>query len=207
MSIRVVLADDHKAVRQGFRLLLEGQPDISVAGEAGSGIEAVRIVKELLPDVALIDIAMPKLNGIDATYDICKECPAVKVIILSMYSTPVHVSRAFKAGAQGYILKECAGEDVIRAVRAVHSGRRFLCDELSGLVVDNYIMASGERKQTEDPLSRLSVRERQVLQLIVEGHSNTETAEMLFLSPKTVETYRSHLMQKLGIGDLPALVR
>jgi len=206
MSITVFLADDHRMVREGFRLLLETQSDIKVIGEAGNGREAVRQAIKLAPDVILMDIAMPELNGIEATKQIVEAHPSAKVIILSMYSTTQHIFRALKAGAKGYILKESAGDDVIKAVRMVHSGKTFLCDEITGVVVGDYI-EKREAGTTEDPLSRLSTREREVLQLLVEGKSNTKIAELLFLSQKTIETYRSHLMQKLGISDLPGLVK
>lgn len=206
MSIKVFLADDHRMVREGFRLLLETQPDIKVVGEAGSGRDAVRQITKLGPDVALMDIAMPELNGIEATQQIHETCPSTKVIILSMYSTSQHISRAFKAGARGYILKESAGDDVIKAVRIVHAGKVFLCNEISEVVVGDYIH-KGESQEVDDPLSRLSSREREILQLLVEGKSNSRIAELLYLSPKTIETYRSHLMQKLDISDLPSLVK
>jgi DNA-binding NarL/FixJ family response regulator len=206
MSITVFLADDHRMVREGFRLLLETQSDIKVIGEAGNGREAVRQAIKLTPDVILMDIAMPELNGIEATRQIIEAHSSAKIIVLSMYSTTQHIFRALKAGAKGYILKESAGDDVIKAVRIVHGGKMFLCDEITGVVVGDYI-EKREAGTTEDPLSRLSTREREVLQLLVEGKSNTKIAELLFLSHKTVETYRSHLMQKLGISDLPGLVK
>jgi DNA-binding NarL/FixJ family response regulator len=206
MSITVFLADDHKMVREGFRLLLETHPDIKVVGEAGTGWETVRQVVKLAPNIVLMDIAMPDINGIEATQRISDECPSTRVIILSMYSTAQHISRAFKAGARGYILKESAGEDVIKAVRAVHNGRTFLCDEISDVVVGDFVRTH-EAKDVDEPLTRLSSREREILQLLVEGNTNARIAELLFLSPKTIETYRSHLMQKLGISDLPGLVK
>lgn len=206
MSIAVFLSEDHRMVREGFRLLIETQPDIKVVGEAGNGRDSVRQVVKLVPDVVLMDIEMPELNGIEATRQICEACPSIQVIILSMYSTSQHISRAFKAGARGYILKESAGEDVIKAIRTVHSGKIFLCNEISEVVVSQYIK-DNTIGEVDDPLAPLSAREREILQLLVEGKSNTKIAEILFLSPKTIETYRSHLMQKLGIGDLPTLVK
>ena len=206
MSVTVFLAEDHRMVREGFRLLIETQSDIKVVGEAGNGRETVRQVIKLAPDVVLMDIEMPELNGIEATRQICEACLSTKVIILSMYSTSQHISRAFKAGARGYILKESAGEDVIKAIRTVNSGKIFLCNEISEVVVSQYIK-DNKIGEIDDPLARLSAREREILQLLVEGKSNTKIAELLFLSPKTIETYRSHLMQKLGIGDLPTLVK
>ena len=139
MSITVFLADDHRMVREGFRLLLETQSDIKVIGEAGNGREAVRQAIKLAPDVILMDIAMPELNGIEATKQIIEAHSTAKIIILSMYSTTQHIFRALKAGAKGYILKESAGDDVIKAVRMVHSGKTFLCDEITGVVVGDYI--------------------------------------------------------------------
>ncbi len=206
MRINIFLAEDHRLVRDGFRVLLETQPDLRVIGEAGDGRETVKQVLKLNPDIVLMDIGMPELNGIEATRQICEACPSTKVIILSMYSTSQHIARAFKAGARGYILKESAGDDMINAVRTVYNGKIFLCGEISEIVVGQYLFDKAE-VVVDDPISRLSAREREILQLLVEGKSNIKIAEMLFLSPKTIETYRSHLMQKLGINDLPALVK
>ena len=206
MSIKVFLADDHRMVRDGFRLLLETQSDIKVVGEAGNGRETVRQVVKLAPDIVLMDIAMPDLNGIEATHQISEECPATKTIILSMFSTTQHISRAFKAGARGYILKESAGDNLIKAVRMVYGGKIFLCEEISEVVVGDYVRKH-ETVEVVEPLARLTPREREILQLLVEGKTNKRIAEILFLSPKTIETYRSHLMQKLGIKDLPGLVK
>ena len=206
MSIKVFLADDHRMVRDGFRLLLETQSDIKVVGEAGNGRETVRQVVKLAPDIVLMDIAMPDLNGIEATQQISEECPATKTIILSMFSTTQHISRAFKAGARGYILKESAGDNLIKAVRMVYGGKIFLCEEISEVVVGDYVRKH-ETVEVVEPLARLTSREREILQLLVEGKTNKRIGEILFLSPKTIETYRSHLMQKLGIKDLPGLVK
>jgi len=206
LSITVFLAEDHKIVREGFKLLLETHPDIKVIGEAGDGREAVRMVLKLAPDVVIMDIAMPEMNGIEATRQITESLPSAKVVILSMYSTPQHVFRALNAGARGYILKGSAGEDVIKAVRMVHNGRTYVCSEISEVVINEYLQKR-ETREIDDPLSRLNQREREVMQLLVEGKSNGKIAEQLCLSLKTVETYRSHIMQKLGISDLPGLVK
>jgi len=206
MKIKVFIVDDHKMVREGFRLLLEIDPDIVVLGEAGNGRDAVKKVIKESPDVVLMDIAMKGLNGIEATEQIVKECPTIKVIILSMHSSSLHIFRAFKAGAMGYILKESAGEDVIKAIHMVKNGRMFLGEKVSRLMVQDYVKTR-EIKDIDDPLARLSPREREILQLLVEGNSNSEIAEILYLSPKTIETYRSHLLKKLGISDLPGLVK
>lgn len=206
MTITVLLADDHAVVRDGISALLEGENDIHVVGAASNGREAVRQAKKLDPDVAIMDIAMPELNGIEATAQICEAYPSIRVIILSMHDTTEHIFQALKAGAKGYLLKESAGKEVIAAVRAVHSGRRYLSQKIEEKVIENYI---DYRKTAPDrsPLEKLSLREREILQLVVEGKSSAEIAETLFISPKTVETYRSRLMQKLGVRNLPGLVK
>ena len=205
MSITVVLADDHAIVRDGLQLLLDTQQDIEVVGSVSNGREAVQAVEQLRPDVVILDIAMPELNGIEATVQIREIHPA-EVIILSMHSAIEHVSRALKAGARGYLLKESAGVEVVNAVRTVHSGHRYLSQKISDQLIDDYVHQR-DLAEAESPLERLSAREREVLQLVVEGKSSAEIAETLFLSPKTVETYRSRLMQKLDIGDVPSLVK
>jgi DNA-binding NarL/FixJ family response regulator len=206
MSITVFLADDHAVVRDGLRYLLEAQPDIEVIGDAADGRETVRLVTQLKPDVAIVDITMPELNGIDATLQIRDVCPSTKVIILSMHANTRHIARALQAGAQGYLVKESAGIEVVKAVRTVYAGHHYLSQVVSDVVINDYV---SQQRTTEhkSPLESLSAREREVLQLVVEGHSSTEIARILNLSPKTVESYRSRLMHKLEINDLPSLVR
>ena len=204
MAIRVLLADDHAVVRDGLRFLLEAGGNITVVGEAADGRQAVRQVQALLPDVVVMDIAMPELNGIEATEQIRQACPSTQVVILSMYATKEHILRALRAGAKGYLLKESAGQEVVDAIRAVRTGRRYLSQSIAETVIDDYVH---ERPPAQSPLERLSSREREILQLVVEGKSSTEIAEILYLSPKTVETYRSRLMRKLGLSDLPSLVK
>ena len=200
------LADDHAVVRDGLRALLEAQPDLQVIGDAADGREAVRRVARLCPDVVVLDITMPELNGIEATQEIGQLCPATQVVILSMHSTTEHIFRALQAGARGYLLKESAGIEVVKAVRAVHAGQRYLSVKISNTIVDDYIRQR-QAGQATSPLALLSSREREVLQLVAEGKSSAEIAGILSLSLKTVETYRSRLMHKLGISDLPGLVR
>jgi DNA-binding NarL/FixJ family response regulator len=204
MSISVFIADDHTVVR--LRLLIETQSDMKVVSEASNGREAARQVLRTKPDVVIMDIAMPELNGVEATRQIHENCPATKVIILSMYSSSEHIFQALKAGAHGYLLKESAGMEVISAIRVVHSGQRYLSEKIGGQMIDEYIH-NREIVETGSPLSKLSSREREILQLVVEGKSSADIAQTLFLSPKTVETYRSRLMQKLGISDLAGLIR
>jgi DNA-binding NarL/FixJ family response regulator len=206
MDIKVFLADDHAVVRDGLRLLLEAEEGISVVGDASDGRKAVREVKRLRPDVVVMDIAMPELNGIEATRKVRESCPSTKVIILSMLYTKEHVFRALQSGARGYLLKESAGREVVKAVRTVHAGRRYLSQRIADTVIDDYI----HRRQAapaRSPIEQLSSREREILQLVVEGKSSARIAEILYISPKTVETYRSRLMKKLGISDIPSLVK
>jgi DNA-binding NarL/FixJ family response regulator len=201
--IRVLLADDHGVIRDGLRLLLEANRDIQVVGEASTGVEVLRQTPLLQPDVIVMDISMPDLNGLEATREIRDRYPSVQIVILSMHSTTELVFRALQARALGYVLKESAGKEVVDAVRAVYAGRRFLSHKLVETVVDDYI----HQRRAESPLSSLSVPERQILQLLVESKSNAEIARVLGYSKKTIETYRSRLMKKLGLKDLPSLVK
>ena len=204
MSITVFLVDYHTIVRDGLRYLLEAQKNIRVVGEAPDGREAIRKVKRLRPDIVIMDILMAGLNGIEAAGQICRECPATRVIMLSMQSSSESIVRALKAGASGYLLKESAGRELVNAIHEVHAGRRYLSPKVSEQVIGACLNRAEEMR---DPLATLSRREREVLQLVVEGRTSAEIADTLFLSVKTVETYRSRLMQKLGIRDIPALIK
>jgi DNA-binding NarL/FixJ family response regulator len=203
MTIRVFLADDHAMFREGIKSLLASTPDIRVIAEVGDGGEAVRRIQDLQPDVALMDVSMPEVNGIEAARILHGKCPATRVVILSMHSSSEHVFRAFAAGAAGYLLKESAGAELVAAVRAVHGGRRYV----SGAIAAQQAAVQAAVGRGAGPLESLSGRERQVLQLVVEGHSSAEIARRVHLSPKSVDTYRSRLMKKLGVGDVPALVK
>jgi DNA-binding NarL/FixJ family response regulator len=205
-TITVFLADDHAIVRDGLRAFLGAQPDIQVVGEASNGSEALCRIKELGPDVAILDIAMPELSGIDATWEIRRASPTTRVIILSMHATENLIFEALQAGADAYLLKESAGAELVEAVHTVHAGHRYLSQKVSDKVIDNFIFQH-RPAEAKCPLAHLSQRERQVLSLVVEGHSSTEIAKILLLSPKTVATYRTRMMQKLGINDLPTLVK
>jgi DNA-binding NarL/FixJ family response regulator len=206
MTISVFLADDHQVMRDGLRTLIEAQPDLKVVGESGDGRETVRAIGRLKPDVVLMDIAMPGLNGIEAARQIRRKYPFVEVVVLSMYTTTEHVYRALEAGARGYLLKECAGHEVVTALRAAKEGRRFLSGKISERDVEDHRRRRAAGKSAS-PLERLSPREREILQLVVEGKSSAAIAKIVFLSPKTVETYRSRLMKKLDVDDLPALIK
>lgn len=206
MSVTVVLADDHAVVREGLRLLLEGQGDLEVVGQVGSGREALAAVARCAPRVVVMDISMPDLSGIEATRQLRRRHPQVAVVILSMHVSTEHVYQALAAGAVGYVLKESAAEELVGAVRAAAEGRRFLSERINASLVDDYL-ARRQDARGGGALARLSARERQVLQGVVDGRTSAEIAGQLHLSPKTVETYRSRLMAKLGVDNLPALVK
>lgn len=201
MKTRVLLADDHVVTRLGLRSLIE-MSHMEVVGEAGDGREALRLTQQLKPDVVILDVSMPGLNGIDAAAVLRARCPQTRIVILSMHSNIEHVHRALAAGASAYVLKGSASEEIVDAIRAVRVGRQYLSRELS-LMDRAPATGAGE----PGPLDRLSARERQVLQLVVEGHSSARIAALVHLSPKSVDTYRSRLMKKLGVSDLTALVK
>lgn len=203
MTIRVLLADDHAILRDGLAALLQAQDDLTVVAHAKDGREAVHKATELKPDVAIMDIVMPELDGIEATRRVRRSSASTQVLILSMYSTTEHIFRAFQAGAKGYLLKESAGAELVVAVRRVHAGQRYLSQKITETVVDDYI----RDHHPIDPLGTLSSRERQILQGVAEGKSTADIARSLYLSPKTIDTYRSRLMHKLGIDNLAGLVR
>jgi DNA-binding NarL/FixJ family response regulator len=204
--IKILIADDHAIVREGLRLILETHGEMKVVAETADGLEAIKQAKTLNPDVILMDISMPGLNGIEATRRIRKDCPRIRVVILSMLSSPEDIFRALQAGATGYLLKESAGTEVIQAVLSASSGRRYLSRKVDDIVIDSYIQERTQ-VQAKSPLEQLSDREKEVLQMVAEGKTSSEIAGILFLSVKTIETYRSRIMQKLGLKDVPSLVR
>lgn len=206
MAIRVFLADDHTVVRDGLRILLEAQGDIEVVGDASDGRQVVALAQQLVPDVVVMDIAMPGLNGIDAAQEIRRACPSVQILFLSMHSTNEHIFRALNAGAKGFLLKESAGAEVVQAVRAVAAGRRYFSEKITDAAC-MYHDHPLRQAVLKSPIERLSPRERQILQLVAEGKTSAEIAEMLYLSAKSIETYRSRLMHKIGVSDLTALIK
>ena len=201
--ISILLADDHSVVRDGLKALLEAQADLRVVAAVGDGRAAVEQATRLQPDVVVLDISMPDMNGIEAARRIRPACAHTRIIMLSMHDNAEHVYRALEAGATGYLLKDSAGAEVALAVRAVHAGRRYLSERINELVISGYLGRDG----AGSPLESLSQRERDILQHIVDGHSNPETARLLNLSVKTVETYRSRMMQKLGLKNVAELVK
>ena len=201
MTIRVLIADDHTLVAEGLRYIVQAEPDLDVIGTAEDGHDAVRKSVAATPDVVLMDNAMPVLNGIEATRMIKERCPRTQVIIVSMYPDKAHVLRALQAGASGYLLKKAIAKELVDAIRRVHAGERYLTHELTQGVIDQIV------KEPADPLGRLSFRERQVLQMVVEGRTAIEIGAKLALSPKTVETYRARMTEKLGVHDLAGLIK
>ena len=205
MNYRVLVADDHGVVRQGLRSLLEKSAEVSVVGEASDGREAVRMAGELHPDIVIMDIAMPLLNGIDSTSLIVNRSPDTKVIILSMHSDESYILRALTAGAKGYLLKDSAEEDILPAVKAVAAGRPYFSPAISATLLEEYLRAMKNRNLA-DSYELLTNREKEILQLLAEGKSNKDVAGILNLSPYTVETHRTNLMQKLNLHNTAEIV-
>ena len=204
-KLRILLGDDHTLVRQGIRKILETRADWSVVAEAGDGREAVRKTLQLEPDVAILDIGMPLLNGIEATRQITRKSPGVHVLIVSMHSDEAYITQALQAGATGYLLKDSADSDLIRAVDDVAAGRSFLSPAVARVMVDDYVRHLAS-KGIVDRYDSLSEREREIFQLVAEGHSNKEIAEILSISPATVETHRAHILQKLDLHNTAEVV-
>jgi DNA-binding NarL/FixJ family response regulator len=204
-SLRIVLADDHTVMRGGLRLLLEREPGFGVVGEASNGREAIQLAEEHSPDVVVMDVAMPTLNGIEAAARIVTARPRAAIVILSMHSDESYVLRALKAGARGYLLKDSAEADLIQAVRAVSDGKAFFSPAIGKLLVEDYVRQIRQRG-VEDSYELLTPRERELLQLLAEGQTTKEIAAALNLSPHTVDTHRGNLMQKLNLHSIPELI-
>jgi two-component system response regulator NreC len=200
----IVLADDHHVVRQGLRSLLEAEPDFSVVSEAGDGLEAAQLVERLQPDVLVLDLMMPGLNGLEVTRQVSQRSPRTHVVILSMHPNEAYVLEALRAGAAAYVLKESTSAELVRAVREAVAGRRYLSPPLSEHAIEAYMQKA--ESAALDPYETLTTREREVLHLVAEGHTNAEIAERLFISRRTVETHRANLMRKLGLRTQTALI-
>ena len=205
MAIKILIADDHQILRQGLRTLLEKEPDLEVVAEAENGRSTVRLARESHPEVIIMDVAMPDMNGIEATRQIISEMPKVKVIALSMYADRRFVANMLKAGASGYLLKDCASEELVRAIRVVMAHKTFLSPGVADIVVKDYVQAPLGSEVSA--FSVLSNREREVLQLMAEGRSTNQIAECLHVSVKTVETHRQQMMQKLKMHSVAELTK
>jgi two-component system response regulator NreC len=204
-STRVLIADDHPLIRSGLRALLGREREFEVVGEAADGYQALELVEQLKPDVAMLDVSMPRLNGIDVAQKISEKTPSTRVIIVSIHSDEGYVLRALKAGAKGYLLKASPEIDILNAVRAVAAGQAYLSPEISRLLVEEYVREMRFRG-VEDSYDLLSIREKEILQLLASGASNRQIAEMIHVSVATVETHRTNIFQKLGIHSLPELM-
>jgi DNA-binding NarL/FixJ family response regulator len=200
MVIRILIADDHRMLAETFKILIEQQADMQVVGLCLDGRDAVRQVEALRPDIVVMDLAMPEMNGADATRALLARHPGCRVVVLSAHTDAERVRRALKAGALGYLPKSSGAAELISAIRAVHAGQRYLGPSIADAVI-------GADGAAEDPVEKLSAREREILQLLAEGNTGAEIAARLSLSQKTVETYRARVVEKLGIRDLPGLVR
>ncbi len=200
----IVLADDHHVVRQGLRTLLEAEPDFSVVGETGDGVEAAQLVERLRPDVLVLDLMMPGLNGLEVTRQVSQRSPQTHVVILSMHASEAHVLEALRSGAAGYVLKESTSAELVLAVREAVAGRRYLSSPLSERAIEVYMQKA--ESTALDPYETLTAREREVLYLVAEGHTNAEIADRLFISRRTVETHRANLMRKLGLRTQTELI-
>ena len=204
-KVRVILADDHALVRQGFRRILEDDPRIAVVGEASTGITAVQLAKETKPDVIVMDLSMPDLGGLEASAEILKELPNTRILILSMHSDQAYVRKAFEIGAKGYLLKNAIEVDLTRAVLALAEGGAYMSPGISNIVIES-LKAGSFEDRSQDPYERLTLREKEVLQLIAQGKSNKEIAALLNISVNTVAVHRAHLMETLGLHRTAELV-
>jgi DNA-binding NarL/FixJ family response regulator len=203
--VQVLIADDHPLIRSGLRALLEREGEFQVVGEASDGYEAIELATHLKPDVALLDIGMPRLNGIDAAQHISERSAGVRIILVSMHSDEAYVLRALKSGAHGYLLKASPEADVLTAVRAVAAGNAYFSPKITKLLVEEYVNEV-RRRGVEDSYDLLSIREKEILQLLVSGKTNREISDILHISVSTVETHRTNVFQKLGVHNLPELI-
>ncbi|MEZ4833770.1 MAG: response regulator transcription factor [Caldilineaceae bacterium] len=205
-DIRILLADDHPIVRDGLKMLLDMQPGISVIGEAADGIEALNLAGALRPDVAVLDVGMPVMNGIDCARQIHRTLPDIQIIMLSIHGTSEYIIRSIQAGAKGYLLKDALSREIVRAVRSVHGGQYIVSSKIAATLIALDVEVENI-PAAKAPLSQLAPQEQRVLQHVVEGLTSAEIAEILSLSPKTVETYRSRIMTKLGVHNITELVK
>ncbi|MBT4287208.1 MAG: response regulator transcription factor [Deltaproteobacteria bacterium] len=205
MTIKIVLVDDHKIMREGIRAMLETENSLEVVSEAENGREALEIALDIKPDIIIMDINMPDMNGTEATRQIRKSCPETRIIALSMHSDRFIVTDMLQAGASGYLLKDCSGQDIITAIRTVHAGKNFLSPEITGVVIEDYIQKSS--KENPKSPAQLTTKEREVLQLIAEGNTSKEISSHLNIATKTVDSHRINIMNKLDIHNIAELTK
>ena len=203
--IRIILADDHKVVRTGLQALLRSEADLDVIGQCGDGLEAIKLADELLPDVMVVDVIMGGVSGLEVTRQVHKKYPQIGIVILSMHNNEGYVLEALRSGAKAYVLKDSGPEELIKAIREVHAGRRYLSTSLSERAIDVYLHQSEMGSAT--PLNQLTTREREILQLTAQGYTNARIAEVLYISRRTVETHRANLMQKLDLHNHGQLIQ
>ncbi len=205
MTIKILLADDHKIMREGIRSMLEQEPDLEVVGEAGNGREVLELSSETNPDVIIMDINMPDMNGTEATRQLKKKSDRIKIVALSMHSDKYIVMDMLKAGASGYLLKDCSGQDIVSAIRSVYQGNSYLSPEITGVVIDNYV----NKTSTDVPKapSKLTAKEREVLQLVAEGLTTKEISSSLNIATKTVDNHRVNIMNKLDLHNIAELTK
>lgn len=205
-KIKVLIADDHILIREGFKRLIENQPNLEIVGEAGDGWEALQKIKDLKPHIALIDIAMPRLDGLEVTRLAKESTPETQIIIISTYSKEAYVRQSLNAGALGYVLKTAPPSDIINAINTVHQCNYFLCSQIKAGVIDRYLQ-SEEKETNRNEYNSLSEREQQVFRLIVQGNSSLQVSDILNISPKTVEKHRSNIMKKLDLHDIVSMIK
>lgn len=205
MSVTILLVDDHQLLRQGLRALLEVEPDIQVVGEAGDGLQGIQLVERLRPNVLVLDLMMPGVNGLEVTRQVSRRFPETRIIVLSMHANEAYVLEALRNGAVGYILKETGINDLVHAVREAIAGRRYLSPPLSARAIDSYVQKT--EAAALDPYETLTTREREVLQLAAQGMTNAEIAGHLSISPRTAETHRANVMRKMGLNTQIDLIR
>lgn len=205
MSTSIVLVDDHKIMRDGLRNILQNEKDIEIIGEADNGRDAVKLILDVKPDIAIMDIGMPEMNGVEATRQIVKEMPNIKIIALSMHYDMQFVSGMIKAGAKGYLLKDCAGSELVTAIKTVNKNNTYICQDITNTLIDDFSKAQSVEYVGDDTV--LTNRENEILQLLTEGKTTKQIAQDLFISVKTVEAHRTNIMHKLDIRNLPELTK
>lgn len=205
-KIRIIIADDHAVLRSGLKALLNCSPEFEVIGEVGDGLEALKMVEELTPDVLILDLSMPGMSGVDCLKEIRSRNLSCRVLVLTMYDDEEYIKEVMRAGADGYVLKKSADTELIEGIRKIHAGKRYLNETISQTLIDSLLHSSVSEPDSQNPYVLLSIREREVLRFLAQGHTNSEIAKLLSISAKTVDTYRSRVMSKLNVRKKSELV-